>query len=205
VLGIVQNQLNNVEAMKRAATLMKSGRLSSKQMRTIAKRMSDLTWKTATLTFRRWTGRILDVKFFAPRTVLIGLFIYTFLLAPCTATAGPFKNFFRKVRHAFAKPARRSSAYQTVHKDGGAYSSAERVAPTAGVHASPNERNTRTARRSVANGRGKIDIPYGTPVPGKQGFVTSPFSPDSGYVDVRGVPPGTEVKDPYSGKTFLTP
>ena len=49
------------------------------------------------------------------------------------------------------------------------------------------------------------DIPYGIPVPNKPGFVTSPYSPKSGYVDVRGFLSGTEVKDPYSGKIFLTP
>lgn len=49
------------------------------------------------------------------------------------------------------------------------------------------------------------DIPYGTPVPGKPGFVTSPHSASAGYVDVRGFPPGMEVKDPYSGKVFLVP
>lgn len=48
------------------------------------------------------------------------------------------------------------------------------------------------------------NVPYGTPVPGKAGFVESPFS-SAGYVDVRGFPPGTEVKDPYSGKIFLVP
>ena len=49
------------------------------------------------------------------------------------------------------------------------------------------------------------ELPYGTPVPGKQGFVTSPHAPYAGYVDVRGFPPNTEVKDPYSGKIFLVP
>ncbi len=51
----------------------------------------------------------------------------------------------------------------------------------------------------------KRDIPYAIPVPNKPGFVTSPYAPKAGYVDVRGFPSGTEVKDPYSGKLFLTP
>ena len=49
------------------------------------------------------------------------------------------------------------------------------------------------------------ELPYAKPVPGKPGFVTSPYDPYKGYIDVRGFPPGTEVKDPYSGKTFLVP
>jgi hypothetical protein len=49
------------------------------------------------------------------------------------------------------------------------------------------------------------EMAYGTPVPGKPGFVTSPHAPYAGYVDVRGFPPGTEVKCPYSGKIFLVP
>jgi len=48
-------------------------------------------------------------------------------------------------------------------------------------------------------------IPYGVPVPGKPGFVTSPYSPGSGYIDVRGFPPNSEAKDPYSGKIFRVP
>ena len=47
--------------------------------------------------------------------------------------------------------------------------------------------------------------PYGVPVEGKPGFVTSPYAPDAGYVDVHGFARGTDVRDPYTGKRFLVP
>jgi hypothetical protein len=46
----------------------------------------------------------------------------------------------------------------------------------------------------------------GIPVQGKPGFVRSPYAPESGLIDVRGYPTGTEVKDPYApGKILLVP
>lgn len=125
-------------------------------------------------------------------------------LAPNSAHAGPFKNFFRKVRHAFNEPARHSSSHRVSQKTRPDEREVQN-APATTVNGPPNDHNIRSARRGTASHTGKINLPYGTPVPGRQGFVTSPFAPDSGYVDVRGVPPGTEVKDPYSGKSFLAP
>ena len=50
-----------------------------------------------------------------------------------------------------------------------------------------------------------VRLPYGVPVPGKRGFVTSPYAPDAGYVDLHGYTRGQFVRDPYTGKMFLVP
>jgi hypothetical protein len=50
-----------------------------------------------------------------------------------------------------------------------------------------------------------LSLPYAKPVPGKPGYVFSPYDPNGGYVDVKGYSPGQKVKDPYSGKIFLVP
>lgn len=51
----------------------------------------------------------------------------------------------------------------------------------------------------------QAQFPTAKPVPGKPGYVFSPFDPSGGYVDVTGYTPGQKVKDPYSGKIFLVP
>ena len=63
---------------------------------------------------------------------------------------------------------------------------------------------TPSAPAPTAPPTAKGDYPYGVPVPGKPGFVRSPYSPDK-MTDVRGYAPGTEVKDPYTQKIFLVP
>jgi len=47
-------------------------------------------------------------------------------------------------------------------------------------------------------------LPYGKPVPGKPGFVSSPYDPKF-LIDVRGFPPGTLVNDPNTNKPFRVP
>ena len=49
------------------------------------------------------------------------------------------------------------------------------------------------------------DFPYAVAVKDKPGLVTSPYAPESGYIDVRGQPPGQQMRDPYTNKIFLVP
>ena len=48
------------------------------------------------------------------------------------------------------------------------------------------------------------NLPYGKPVQGKPGFVSSPYDPKF-LIDVRGFPPGTLVIDPNTNKPFRVP
>jgi hypothetical protein len=149
-------------------------------------------------------------------TIVMCLSIFTLVGAPDIGEAGPFDDFFRSIRNSFARPApkprstqpRRSSRKQSNEAPQSEASDASNnqtsPSPTP-VPAPPSRDNIRIAKATAARKNRNSDLPYGIPVPGKQGLVTSPFSPDSGYIDVRSFPPGTEVRDPYTGKTFLTP
>ncbi len=49
------------------------------------------------------------------------------------------------------------------------------------------------------------ELPYGSPIAGRPGFVNSPFAAKHQLVDVTGLPVGMEVKCPYTGKLFRVP
>ena len=87
--------------------------------------------------------------------------------------------------------------------------------PPPGPHATPRGPRTTVvekprpspsaAPRSATNPPAQTQYPTAKPVPGKPGYVFSPFDPSGGYVDVNGYTSGSKVKDPYSGKIFLVP
>ena len=121
---------------------------------------------------------------------------------------GPFERLFRAIRHASREPQHRAEnrkSRKRTEEKSDSLNEESNAAVTGGKsnNKPPSERNTRSATRAVSK-KGD-DLRYGTPVPGKPGLVTSPYSPNGGYIDVRGFAPGTPVKDPYTGKIFLTP
>lgn len=140
-------------------------------------------------------------------TVVVGwLSIFALLTGTEMAAAGPFRDFFRALRSSIGQREHKPRSYRsgTTHNEAPPSDAPKRDTSVALVSAPPDGRNVRLAK--IASGKKeKSNLPYGTPVPGKAGLVTSPFAPESGYVDVRSFPPGTEVKDPYTGKIFLTP
>ncbi len=141
------------------------------------------------------------------QTIAVWLSIFA-LFTATKAEAGPFRDFFRALRRSIAHPEPKLESHRSSRKQNNATAPNDTSnSQTSGspVSAPPNGHNVRAANAAPAAKKGKSGLLYGTPVPGKQGLVTSPFSPDRGYIDVRSFPPGTEVKDPYTGKIFLTP
>lgn len=72
-------------------------------------------------------------------------------------------------------------------------------APGRGTQASPS-RPTLSRAPSPST-----PVKIARPAPGKPGFVLSPFAKEAKLIDVRNVPAGTRVRDPYSGRYFEVP
>jgi len=67
--------------------------------------------------------------------------------------------------------------------------------------AQANPKPSTSARVSSA----QTEFPTAKAVPGKSGYVFSPFDASGRYVDVSGYAPGTKVKDPWTDKIFIVP
>ena len=140
--------------------------------------------------------------------IVVCLSVFTQFTETERAEAGPFQDFFRALSSSMPHPEQKIRSHRSNRKqhneappsDASNGQTLENSPP-----APPNGHNIRVAKSTAASENEKSGLPYATPVPGKQGLVTSPFSPDSGYIDVHGFSPGTAVEDPYTGKVFLTP
>jgi hypothetical protein len=148
------------------------------------------------------------------RYILILLTTAALLAAGPAVHAGSIGDFFKALGNSIAHPGQKKTPPPKPQSKKAKTKGSEQTAdyppapipvptPTPSVAASQPPPVRPASAPATKNS--KRDIPYAIPVPNKPGFVTSPYSPKAGYVDVRGFPSGTEVKDPYSGKIFLTP
>ena len=155
---------------------------------------------------------------------LLLLVIPLLVLSGPYANAGPVGNFFKKVGQSISKPLQpqpepqpppQSTRPQPANTPHATRRRTSRTAPAAtppavGQTSQPpkEEESTGTVRHVSAADleKAKAGLPYGIPVPGRKGMVTSPYTPDEGkYVDVTDFASGSIVKDPYTGKLFLVP
>jgi len=154
------------------------------------------------------------------RVILIAAITAFFAGEPFAVAGNPVGDFFKRLGNSLAHPKntpapkRDSQKRATGKKDVNGQTAPQDLPPAPPVVSPvpiptptpmPIPMMVRSAGEVPANKKPRRDLPYGIPVPNKPGFVTSPYSPKSGYVDVRGFASDTEVKDPYSGKVFLTP
>ncbi len=157
----------------------------------------------------------------ATRALIIFLALLTIAPGP-SVRANPIENFFKKLGNSIAHPHRQPTPRPTPKKKKAVKSvdvKVNNVTPPPYLEPTPEtvssaftpqpsttpEPVPMASASSVVVRGPRQDFPYGIPVANKPGFVTSPFAPKAGFVDVRGFASGTEVKDPFTGKVFLTP
>jgi len=138
--------------------------------------------------------------------------------------AGPVGNFFKKVGQSISKPLQSqpppppqstrpepaNTPHATRRRTSRAAPAAAATPPAVGQPSHPpkEEEPTGSVRPLSAADieKAKAGLPYGIPVPGRKGMVTSPYLPEEDkYIDVTGFASGSVVKDPYTGKFFLVP
>jgi hypothetical protein len=139
-----------------------------------------------------------------------------FLLSALRANADPVGDFFKKLGQSISKAFQPQPARDKTKKTSrGSRRPASRESNAAEAGPSGPEESPKPAKEEITRTvlpasaapaeKAKWDMPYGIPVPGQKGMVTSPYLPEGNYIDVRAFAPGSAVKDPYTGKIFRVP
>jgi hypothetical protein len=155
---------------------------------------------------------------------LLLLVIPLLFLSGSFVNAGPVGDFFKKVGHSISKPLQSqpppppppqstrpqpaNTPHATRRRTSRAAPAAAATPPAAGQPSHPPKELTGSVRPVSAADieKAKAGLPYGIPVPGRRGMVTSPYLPEEDkYIDVTDFASGSVVKDPYTGKFFLVP
>lgn len=144
------------------------------------------------------------------RVIVVWLSTAILISSADVANAGPFHDFFTSLRSAIGHPHERSRPHRSSRRSHQHNETPPNDAPTSQtldrpIPAPPSSLEIRMAKAAWSAHHPKTALLYATPAPGNPDLVISPFAPESGYVDVTGFLPGSEVEDPYTGKIFLTP
>jgi hypothetical protein len=145
-----------------------------------------------------------------------------FFLSGRSVNADPVGDLFKRVGQsvskAFEPRATPNPAERKTTKRASRRQNSRNLTATAAASPTPLEQRTDLVKEekvtptvtvqraaSVPPEKANGDLPYGIPVPGHKGMVTSPYSPEGNYIDVSAFASGSAVKDPYTGKIFLVP
>jgi len=144
------------------------------------------------------------------------LVVALFFLGGRWANADPVGDLFKKIGQSISKAFQPQPAQQQTRKTRSSRRPTSRDSNAPEASPSPpeepskpakEEKLTATVQRASAAPaeKAKGDMPYGIPVPGQKGMVTSPYLPEGNYIDVSAFAPGSAVRDPYTGKIFRVP
>ncbi len=142
-------------------------------------------------------------RFISPRWICF-LAVALLFLSGRSANADPVGDFFKKLGQSISKAFPPQPTPRPTRKTRGSEAS---PSPPGEPSKPAKEEVTRTVLPASAApaDKAKGDMPYGIPVPGQKGMVTSPYLPEGNYIDVSAFAPGSAVKDPYTGKIFRVP
>jgi hypothetical protein len=174
------------------------------------------------------TRRFIELSAMKMNPLILLVVIPLLVLSGPYVNAGPVGDFFKKVGQSISKPVQpqpqpppppqsQSTRPQPAKTPHATRRPTSRSAPAAATappaeaqssHPSKEGESTGNLRRVSAADleKAKAGLPYGIPVPGRKGMVTSPYLPEEDkYIDVTGFASGSVVKDPYTEKFFLVP
>ena len=142
-------------------------------------------------------------RFISPRWICF-LAVALLFLSGRSVNADPVGDFFKKLGQSVSKAFQPQPTPRPTRKTRGSEPS---PSPPGEPSKPAKEEVTRTVLPASAApaDKAKGDMPYGIPIPGQKGMVTSPYLPEGNYIDVSGFAPGSAVKDPYTGKIFRVP
>jgi hypothetical protein len=114
------------------------------------------------------------------------------------AVNGAYNSLYPNPVSVRLVPLRKSAAAAAIKRRGGLSRTTKSSPPALKVKpsSSPPPRTSSST---------ELTFPTAKAVPGKPGYVFSPFDTKGRYIDVNGYPAGSKAKDPWTDKIFIVP